>query len=208
MPQLLPIIGAPYYRVDIENKVAYSMRNGILNPMKFRTKYMTSTLHIDGKIIGTTLYRMMYCAQNHIDITKIPSDICISMRGGKLQVMDRSGVNRNDSRTRERKEHQLERAKKNLELIQKYYAGDVSPLLRYLKRIEDDVTNEYMFMYGLCKERAQIVSGNAINQYLDELKRGTASFYIKTYIFKIARRHNANIRRNRVFIDNMEVIEI
>ena len=98
--KLLPIPGAPGYRVDCENQQAYSMKRGILRPIKFRTKYKKAGLTIDGKSYGTTIWRMMYCAQNGIDITTIPSDICISVNNGTLIVMDRSQVNKKSGKTR------------------------------------------------------------------------------------------------------------
>ena len=90
--KLLPVPGAPGYRVDTENRQAYSMKRGILRPIKFRTKYKTAVLTINGKAYGTTIWRMMYCVQNAIDITKIPSDLCINLTNGILTVASRSDI--------------------------------------------------------------------------------------------------------------------
>ena len=95
--KLLSIPNIPNYQVDVENGVVYTMKYGRLKEVKTRTKYKSFTIKVNGKTIGTTLYRMMYCAINHLDLTKIPSDICISMEHGKLVVLDRSTQHKKDN---------------------------------------------------------------------------------------------------------------
>lgn len=64
---LLPIPGAPGYRIDCENQVAYQFK-GFLKKINARTKYKTVSLYIGGQTFVTTIYRMMWCAQHGADI--------------------------------------------------------------------------------------------------------------------------------------------
>ena len=75
--KLLQVPDIPNYQVDVVNGVVYTMRYGRLREVKMRTKYKSFTIKVNGQTIGTTLYRMMYCAINHLDMLKIPSDICM-----------------------------------------------------------------------------------------------------------------------------------
>ena len=106
--KLLSIPNIPNYQVDVENGVVYTMRYGRLKEVKTRTKYKSFTIKVNGKTIGTTLYRMMYCAINHLDLLKIPSDICISMENGKLVVLDRSMVLKKSNDARKRNAERME----------------------------------------------------------------------------------------------------
>ena len=81
--------GAKGYWVDIEGRKAYSSKRGVLRRLKFRTKYQTASISIDGKSYGTSIWRMLYCTINDIDIRKIPGDLCISPRNGEIVVTDR-----------------------------------------------------------------------------------------------------------------------
>ncbi len=66
--KLLPVPGAPGYRVDCENQQAYSMKRGILRPINFRTKYKKAVLTID---------RQSYGAIKHIGSVVTNDDFCV-----------------------------------------------------------------------------------------------------------------------------------
>lgn len=206
--KLIPVPGAPGYRVDLEHQQAYSMKRGILRPINFRTKYKKAVLTIDQKAYGTTIWRMMYCAQNGIDITKIPSDICISLANGKLIVMDRSQVKRKSDEGRKLAQPQIDRLQSNLDIIQQFYKGETKPMLAYLQKVEKEVTEHYIFTYGFSQERAEIVVGVAVNKFLDRLRDGYPTPHIKGAVFRYARNENNRLRLQCELFDNTQTIEI
>ena len=206
--KLLPVPGAPGYRVDCENQQAYSMKRGILRPINFRTKYKKAVLTIDRQSYGTTIWRMMYCAQNGIDITKIPSDICISVNNGTLTVMDRSQVKQKSDKARKIAQPKIDRLQANIDIIQQYYKGETKPMLAYLHKAEKQVIDHYIFTYGFSKERAEIVVGVAVNKYLDRLRDGYPTPHIKGAIFRYARNESNRLMLQRELFDNTQPIEI
>lgn len=201
--KLLSIPNIPNYQVDVENGVVYTMKYGRLKEVKTRTKYKSFTIKVNGKTIGTTLYRMMYCAINHLDLTKIPSDICISMEHGKLVVLDRSTVVKKTNDARKRNAERMERIKANMKLIELYYAGDVQPILDYLHCVEKSLVWHFIETYGLCQERAEIIVANAVNKYLDKLKDGVSSFAIRASVMRFAKGENAKIIKQSEFNNNI-----
>ena len=80
--ELKQVAGTKCYFVDCERQEAYSFRNGMLRKLKARTKYKKISLKLDGKTVGSTVYRMIYSAQHGIDLRRIPSDLCVTMTGG------------------------------------------------------------------------------------------------------------------------------
>jgi hypothetical protein len=201
--KLLSIPNIPNYQVDVENGVVYMMRYGRLKEVKTRTKYKSFTIKVNRRTIGTTLYRMMYCAINQIELTKIPSGICISMENGKLVVLDRSMVIKKTNDARKRNTERMERIKANMKLIERYYDGDVQPILDYLHRVEKSIVFHFIDVYGLCQERAEIIVANAVNKYLDKLKDGVSSFAIRASVMRYAKGENAKIIRQCEFNDNI-----
>lgn len=191
--ELLSVPGVPNYRVDVDNGVIYKMSYGRLKEVKMRTKYKSFTLQVDGRTVGTTLYRMMYCAINQIELWKIPSDICISMEDGRLVVQDRSMVRAKAEVAKKRTAERLERVKLDMDLIERYYHGDVEPMLVYLNKVEKSLTYHFIEVKGICRDRAEIIVGNAVNKYLDKLKDGVDSFRIRSCIMSLAYRENKRI---------------
>lgn len=200
--KLLSIPNIPNYQVDVENGVVYTMRYGRLKEVKTRTKYKSFTIKVNGQTIGTTLYRMMYCAINHLDLLKIPSDICISMENGKLVVLDRSMVLKKSNDARKRNAERMEQIKANMKLIELYYDGDVQPILDYLHNVEKSLVFHFVEIYGLCQERAEIIVANGVNKYLDKLKEGVSSFAIRTSVMRFAKGENAKIIKQGKLDDN------
>ena len=191
--ELLSIPDIKNYYVDVENDIVYTMRYGRLKEVKPRTKYKSFTIKADGKTIGTTLYRMMYCAIHQIALQKIPSDICIAMEKGKLVVLDRSMVLKKSNATRNRNAEKMERIKANIKLIEDYQKGVVSPMLEYLNKVEKQLVWHFIETRGLCKERSEIIVGNAINKYLDKLKEGVNSCAIKATVKRYAMGENIRL---------------
>ena len=192
----------------MENRQAYSMKRGILRPIMFRTKYQSATLTINGKAYGTTIWRMMYCAQNGIDITKIPSDLCINLTNGILTVNSRSDIHLKAEKAKKMAAPTMERIEKNMKLIRQFYDGEVQPLIEYLNTVEQSVVQHYIFIYGFSKERADLIVGIAVNKYLDRLRDGYPTPYIKGTIYRYARKENIIITQQREFFDNMQPIEL
>lgn len=206
--KLIQVPGATGYRVDLENQQAYSMKNGILRPITFRTKYQKAVIHIDGKAYGTTIWRMMYCALNGIDITKIPSDICISLNNGTLTVMDRAQVKRKSDKTRKLAQSHIDRLQAIIDLIKNFYMGNTQPLLDYLHKAEEYVVWHYINTYGFSKERAEIVVGVAVNKVLDRIREGYPTPQIKGMIFRYARNESNRLMRQKELFDERQIIEI
>ena len=115
--ELLTVPGVPNYRVDVQNGVVYKMAYGRLIEVNMRSKYKSFTMQVSGRTVGTTLYRMMYCAINQIELTKIPSDICISIEDGRLVVQDRSMVRAKAEVAKKRTAERLDQVKANMDLI-------------------------------------------------------------------------------------------
>ena len=191
--ELLTVPGVPNYRVDVENGVVYKMAYGRLKEVKMRTKYKSFTLQVRGRTVGTTLYRMMYCAINQIELTKIPPDICISMEDGKLVVQDRRMVRMKTEVAKKRTKEKMERVKLDMDLIERYYRGDVEPMLVYLGKVEKSLTYHFIEVKGICRDRAEIIVGNAVNKYLDKLRDGVDSFRIRSSIMGLAYHENKKI---------------
>lgn len=202
--RLLSIPNIPNYQVDVENGVVYTMRYGRLKEVKTRTKYKIFTIKVNGQTIGTTLYRMMYCAINHLDMLKIPTDICISMENGKLVVLDRSMILKKSNAARKRNAERMEQIKKNMKMIEDYYDGKVQPILDYLHKVEKSLVFHFVDVYGLCQERAEIIVANAVNKYLDKLKEGVSSFAIKAAVMRYAKGENAKIIKQSEFNDKFD----
>ena len=193
--ELLTVPGVPNYRVDVENGVVYKMAYGRLMEVNMRSKYKSFTIQVDGRTVGTSLYRMMYCAINQIELTKIPSDICISMEDGRLVVQDRSMVRAKAEAAKKRAAERLEQVKSNMELIERYYKGDVEPMLDYLDKVEKALVLHFMDVRGICRARSEIIVGNAVNLYLDELKDGVASISVKKSVMSLAYSENKKLSR-------------
>ena len=204
--KLLPIPGLPNYRVDCENQEVYLFR-GYLRRIPSRTKYKIVSLFLNNKNLTSTVFRLMYCATNQIDITKIPSDICIGMKNGQLVVRTRSqlAMSRNEEK---KKKKNLEQWNHNVQLISQYYSGNTEPMLQELQNIEKKISFWFIETYGLCKERADIVAAAGINCFLDRLADGFPSPYIYGSVLRYARCENNRIRKLSEFKDNMKVIEL
>lgn len=200
--KLLSVPNIPNYQVDVENGVVYVIKYGRLKEVKMRTKYRSFTIKIGGVTIGMTLYRMMYCAINHIDPLKIPTELCISMENGKLVVLDRTMMAKKANDAKKRNTERLTQIKKNMQMIEGYYSGDTQPILDYLHKIEESLVSHFVWIYGLSQERSEIVVGNAINRYLDKLKMGEASFAIRASVMRFARGENRNILKQTEFSNN------
>lgn len=194
---LLSCPNIPKYYVDVENGVVYVLKYGRLKEVKTRTKYKSFTIQVKGQTIGMTTYRMMYCAINHIDPTKIPSELCISMENGKLVVLDRSMVMKKANAARKKNTERITQIKKNMMMIEGYYSGDTQPILDYLHKIEESLTAHFVWVYGLSQERSEIVVGNAVNKYLDKLKNGDASFAIRASVMRHAKGENNKFHKQR-----------
>ena len=206
--KLMPIPGLPGYRVDCENQEAYQLKYGILKQVKQRTKYKIVNVSSGDFQTSTTIYRMMYCAQRGIDITKIPPGTYIGMRHGVAMVISSEEAQHNRYTTHRCRDRNLEKWKRNTDLISKFYAGDKEPLLEELKDIEKRVKNHFIWTYGLCEERAEIVAAYGVNRYLDRLADGFPSPYIIGSVIRYARGENARIRKQKTYNDDMKVIEI
>ena len=193
--ELLTVPGVPNYRVDVENGVVYKLAYGRLIEVNMRSKYKSFTMQVGGRTVGTTLYRMMYCAINQIELTKIPSDICISMEDGRLVVQDRSMVRAKAEVAKKRTAERLEQVKANMDLIERYYKGDVEPMLDYLGKVEKALVFHFMDVKGICRVRSEIIVGNAVNLYLDKLKEGVASFSVKKSVMSLAYSENKKMTR-------------
>ena len=204
--KLLPIPGAPGYRVDCENQVAYRLK-GYLWRINDRTKYKKVTLRIDGQPFVTTVYRMMYCAQNGIDITKLPKGTCIALRNGIVTAMTRKECGDKKFITIRQRQKSLEQWKRNTALIDSYYNGDTEPLLKELQQIEKAVTRWFTYTYGLSEQRAEIVAAYGVNRYMDRLADGFPSPYIMGSVIRHGRAENKRLAQQRECIDIGEVIE-
>ena len=205
--KLLPIPGAPGYRIDCENQVAYRF-NGYLWKVNSRTKYKVVNLYVNGKEIVTTVFRLMYCAQNGIDITMIPKGVVIAMRDGKATAITRQEIARKRSLTIRTKKKGIESWRLNTNLIIQFYNGNKKPLLQELQNIEKSVKFWFIETYGLKAERAEIVAAYGVNRYLERLRDGCPSPFIFGSVVRYGRGENARISKQRDFTDNMQTIEL
>ena len=205
--RLLPIPGAPGYRVDCENQEVYNIKKSI-KKLKTRTVYKSLNLRIDGHAIPTTVFRLMYCAQNGIDVTKIPPHTCIGLYNGVATVVSRTELQKKRHITIKERNKNLEKWRVNYDLIIKYYKGNTLPLLNALKKVEIKVKLWYIERYGLSNERAEIVAAYGVNKYLDRLAEGCPTPYIFSSVLRHARTENKRMSYQRHYIDDMEVIEL
>lgn len=206
--KLLPIPGLSGYRVCVEELEAYKYKYGNLIKITPRTKYKIVSVQNDGATLTTTIYRMAYCAKNGIDITKLPSNVCISLRNGVLTALTRQEIVNDRFVTNSAKKRYEEVWKKNIELIDKFYNGDTQPLLEELKRVESNVSWWFIDTYGLSKERAEICSAYGVNRYLDRIAAGFPSPHFFSSVKRYALSENNRMAKNRSFADNMNVIDL
>lgn len=206
--KLLPIPGAPGYRVDCENQVAYKFTGRDLRKLSDRTAYKVVSVVVDGQAVVTTVYRLMYCAQHGIDLTKIPKGVCIAMRNGIATVVTRQEVQAKRFITIRTRQKNMEQWKRNTDLISQYYDGNTEPLLKELQGIEKAVKYWFIYTYGLSEERAEIVSAYGVNKFMDRLADGFPSPYIMGCVIRYGRGENKRISRQRTYIDDMKVIEL
>ena len=94
---------------------------------------------------------------------------------------------------KKRTAERLEQVKANMELIERYYKGDVEPMLDYLDKVEKALVLHFMDVRGICRARSEIIVGNAVNLYLDKLKDGVASFSVKKSVMSLAYSENKKI---------------
>ena len=208
MITLVPIKGAPGYRIDMENEKVYSYRNGNLKELAVRTIYKSLTLRIDGKPVGSTVYRLMYAVQNDLDLLKIPEGLCIGKDAdGNIRASVRAQLAQRALDARWKKRPQFADLCSDIKLIEDYYNGSTDKLLEKLHKIEKKVKNSYMFMHGYCEEKADIISSMAVDSYLDSLANGKPSIYILYSIFRYARFHSYRLHRLRIR-DDGRVIRI
>ena len=81
-------------------------------------------VNVNGFQMGQTVYRLMYCAQNNVDITKLPKDTCIAMRNGVAMVTSREEMNHERFTSKKTQKNNFEKWKRNTDLLTKYYQGD------------------------------------------------------------------------------------
>ena len=206
--KLLPILGLSGYRVCVEDLEGYRYKYGNLLKLKPRTKYKIVSVQNNGTTLTTTIFRMAYCAKNNIDITKLPSDICISLRNGELTALTRREIVNDRYVTNSAKKAYQQVWKKNIELIDKFYCGDTQPLLEELKKVEKSVAWWFVDTYGLSMERAEICSAYGVNCYLDRISKGFPSPAFFSSVKRYALSENNRMAKNRSFIDNMDVIDL
>ena len=211
--KLLPVPGAPGYHIDCENQIAYSSRNGYFRPMSDRTAYRKLNLLIDGRNCGTTIWRMMYCAINGLDINAIPTEFCISWdhRRNRLAVRERkdlAAAANEASAKAARGRRRLDDVLANIKMVRKYYNGDTEPLLTHLRMVEKRECQRLQWMFGVSKTRAEIATSNAVNIYLDELADGYPSFCVAKRVRSLTIRENRSMSRNCEYQEWMKPIEI
>lgn len=206
--KLLPIPGLSGYRVCVEELEGYKYRYGNLIKLRPRTKYKIVSVQNDGATLTTTIYRMAYCAKNNIDITKLPSDICISLRNGMLTALTRQDIVNDRFVTNSAKKAYQDVWKKNIGLIDRFYNGDTQPLLEELKKVENSVSWWFRDTYGLSLERAEICAAYGVNRYLDKIAMGFPSPHFFSSVKRYALSENNRMAKNRSFIDNMDVIDL
>lgn len=208
MITLVPIKGAPGYRIDMENEKVYSYRNGNLKELATRTKYKCLSITIDGKLVGSTVYRLMYSVQNDISLMDIPEGLCIGKdKDGNIKASLRSELSQRALAARWRQRERFEQVNRNVKLVSEFFNGNSKPLLDLLHKIEKKVKLSYIIEHGLCEERADIISSMAVDSYLDSLQKGNPSVYITGCIYRYARLHNSHIAKPRLR-DDGRIIKI
>lgn len=200
--KLLPIPGAPGYRIDCENHKAYSCKGGFIRPLTDRTAYRTLNIVIDGRTVGTTIWRLMYCAVNDIPLLSIPTLFCISFdhHAHKLVVREKKDLAKEASKVRMRQQRgrrRLDNVLANIRLVKKYYEGDTEPLINHLKQVEERESNRLQWMFGMGKDRAEMVTAQAVNVYLDELADGYPSYCIAKRVRELTKRENRALQCSR-----------
>ena len=202
--ELKQVAGTKCYFVDCERQEAYSFRNGMLRKLKARTKYKKISLKLDGKTVGSTVYRMIYSAQHGIDLRRIPSDLCVTMTGGGFALVDRSKVTEKSARERWGGQKSYDITKKCIRMIDQFYEGETLPLLTYLHKVEQSITAKFVFEHGLSEERAQIVAAYGVDRFLDNLKAGCPTPHIFTRVLRYAKGENHRISKTNSIIDEWE----
>ncbi len=212
--KLIPVPGAPGYYIDCEGQKAYSCKNGVIHALTDRTAYRTLVVQIDGRPVGTTIWRLMYCATNNIPLTTIPNGFCITFdhKENRLVVKEKKdtiekAIQANGHSNKAARK--LDNVLANIRLVKRYYKGDTEPLLNHLKEVEKKEQKRWQWMFGVSKTRAEIITSQAVNVYLDELANGFPDYCIKRRIRALSRKENRKMSRTNIYQVWMDkIIEI
>ena len=212
MITLLPVPGAPGYFIDTERYIPYSVKSGAIRQLAVRGKYKSVKFGNTDKVMAASVYRMAYAALNNIDITKIPHTYCISLdQHGELAVKTQKELQMERIKAREENSEAWEQQQQKIEMLNRYYTGRPAKLLQYVKMIEEKETWNLVWMYGMNKDNAELIVAEAVNRYIEDLKRKKANVYvwrtIRKYINSIRLRERRVMKR-RSYEDWMQKITI
>lgn len=189
--ELKKIPGAPGYYVDCDNYEIYKFNGRDIRKLTLKPSGKTTNIQINGRPVGTSAYRCAFAAMHGIDITKIPTEYCISHDGQKVVVHTRSTLKKASLAAKAKsKEAEIERnyktLKRNWGMIDKYINGNHEPLETYLEELQLEVFRYYHYRLGFCEERSDIIAGGAINEFQAMIDRGDVDCHIRRRVFSFA----------------------
>lgn len=174
---LTPVQGLPDIFVDMDAMEVFSNKGGGLRRLSVRYPFGKVSLHVNGKTITTTIYRLVWAAQKGIDYNKIPTEYCFSWDGKKITVHTRAGINAKSAAIRkENSRIVIENAQKELDLIKGYNLDHRKKKELYQTIISyRGATTEWMkYTFGLCDERAELYAEQAEGILIEQIKEGCA----------------------------------
>ena len=170
---LRAVPGLKNFLCDTENMVVYSHKRGVIRPMMPRGLSKSLSLYDCGKTYVTTLYRVVYCTRNEIDVTKIPSNFCFSFDGKDIRVCERSDIAKLSAETKKKERRlSLEQAEKEFAMIKKYIKGNRNPLLYKMSEIRKEVSLMLRNRFGLTEERSDMYAELGVASVIDRIDRG------------------------------------
>lgn len=174
----------PYLRIDLETLTVYNVRHTI-RALKPRGKYKSLTLtDMSGKTVGTTIYRLAWCAKNGIPHSKIPTDYCFCSDGrGGVKIKTRSEVNSHPTVTKQK----LTEFQTIINHVSLYLSCEnLQPLLDDVNIKAERIKKKLIYEKGYCEAKADMAVTAAQEEYFSLLHKG----YIEPNILRFISGHS------------------
>ena len=207
--KLLPIPGAPGYRIDCENHQVYSVKNGVIKLMRPSRQFNEVHLYLNGMSIARSVARLELCATMGISIFKLTKDMCVVYEGGKPVVKTRAEIQGKGVRTRMSMKPDVEAVERSVSAIKEYRNGNKAP---YVLLCHEEAQRAIEYIVERYKRKSVILedaADKAVSNLLSFASEGKCVVdpfrYVRKYIYGTL---ETNRKRRKEYRDDMNVMEI
>lgn len=199
---LTSVPGMPFIMVDLDNMEAYSCKKGYLRKLKPSNFFGKLTIHTVGsEVVGTTIYRLAYCAQKGIDHSKIPSNFCISYKDGAFCVREKKDITKEATKASvENRKISADEALKTIILIKESISDPVKKheLLMTVQSYRPKIKKYLRYTFGFSYERCEMFAEMAEEKLMNKLDQEYPVLSLFHYLKKTARGIVKDHRERRV----------